>query len=452
MRKSRRTGYSRRLSYVRRNILNYRYIKRNLAVVAAVAGMGVLTALVVKYGEAADHRDGLEYQMAANYDAAFMEADSIDTVMDNIHVDAAQIQDNEDVLLTEAEDEASAFDGKFIVKTTDTLNVRADASVDSSVVGKMNNGSVGEITGTDGDWTAITSGNVTGYVMTDYILTGSEAEDYAVDYEVLVGTVNGDTVRVREDASTDSDIVTLASDGAKLEVVDETEDWVQVITDDDEEGYIMADFIDVESTYEYAMTIDEYNALYNPPEEVAEETETTEATDTTEKSDSATQTDSSSGSDETKASDKSTDSQSKPDSSKNTEATDNSQSTADTTSDSSQYSDAYLLACLVSMEAGGESYEGQLAVANVVLNRVKSGKWGSSISSVIYAANQFPCATGSVMQNYLKNGPLATAQQAANDALAGNNNIGSLMSFQNVKYVNTDSLSNYQIIGNHCFY
>ena len=48
-------------------------------------------------------------------------------------------------------------------------------------------------------------------------------------------------------------------------------------------------------------------------------------------------------------------------------------------------------------------------------------------------------ATGSVMQGYLQNGPLSTAQQAADDALAGNNNIGSFMSFLNVNYIDTDS-------------
>lgn len=51
--------------------------------------------------------------------------------------------------------------------------------------------------------------------------------------------------------------------------------------------------------------------------------------------------------------------------------------------------EVWLLACIIDWEAGSESYEGKLAVANVVLNRVKSGKWGSSITSVIYAPKQF---------------------------------------------------------------
>ena len=116
------------------------------------------------------------------------------------------------------------------------------------------------------------------------------------------------------------------------------------------------------------------------------------------------------------------------------------------------YDDAYLLACLVSMEAGNECYEGQLAVANVVMNRLRSGRWGSSIHSVIYASGQFPSVNGSVMNGYLAGGPLASAQQAANEAMAGNNNIGGYMCFINVGRANLESYSSYVIIGNHCFY
>lgn len=48
-----------------------------------------------------------------------------------------------------------------------------------------------------------------------------------------------------------------------------------------------------------------------------------------------------------------------------------------------------LLAGLVMAEAGGECYEGQLAVANVVINRLEHGFWGDDIGRVIYAKGQF---------------------------------------------------------------
>lgn len=41
------------------------------------------------------------------------------------------------------------------------------------------------------------------------------------------------------------------------------------------------------------------------------------------------------------------------------------------------------------MEARGEPVEGQIAVAQVTINRVRSGVFGSSICKVVYAKNQF---------------------------------------------------------------
>lgn len=56
-----------------------------------------------------------------------------------------------------------------------------------------------------------------------------------------------------------------------------------------------------------------------------------------------------------------------------------------------------LMARLVRAEAGGESYEGMVAVASVVLNRVSSSKFQDSVRGVIYAKNQFsPVANGSI--------------------------------------------------------
>lgn len=57
--------------------------------------------------------------------------------------------------------------------------------------------------------------------------------------------------------------------------------------------------------------------------------------------------------------------------------------------------DQALLAALIYCEAGGESYEGQLAVGSVVMNRVRSQAYPNSVSGVIYQGGQFsPVASG----------------------------------------------------------
>lgn len=49
----------------------------------------------------------------------------------------------------------------------------------------------------------------------------------------------------------------------------------------------------------------------------------------------------------------------------------------------------YMLASIIYHEGGIESYETQLAIGSVVLNRIRSGLWGDSISDVLFARGQF---------------------------------------------------------------
>ena len=112
------------------------------------------------------------------------------------------------------------------------------------------------------------------------------------------------------------------------------------------------------------------------------------------------------------------------------------------------YSDLDYLAAICQIEAG-YNYEGCLAVANVILNRVNAG-FGSSIYDVIYAPYQF--ATG-WMDYYLENGSSSTAYEAAAAALAGSNNIGGFLYFNGTTWLDPDTLDcPYVVIGGNVFY
>ena len=78
-------------------------------------------------------------------------------------------------------------------------------------------------------------------------------------------------------------------------------------------------------------------------------------------------------------------------------------------------SDLYLLARCVYGESRGEPYVGQVAVAAVVLNRVKSAAFPNSISGVIYQPYAFTCVSDG--QLYLE--PDQSAYNAARDAMTG---------------------------------
>ena len=86
-----------------------------------------------------------------------------------------------------------------------------------------------------------------------------------------------------------------------------------------------------------------------------------------------------------------------------------------TTSGKLSNSDLYLLSCCVYGEARGESYTGKVAVAAVILNRVKSSKFPNSISGVIYQTGAFTC----VSDGQINLGTNDECTRAAQDAMNG---------------------------------
>lgn len=90
--------------------------------------------------------------------------------------------------------------------------------------------------------------------------------------------------------------------------------------------------------------------------------------------------------------------------------------------------DAYWLSRIIHAESGGEALEGQIAVGNVVLNRVKSPDFPDSIPEVIFDTEngvQFePVANGTVL-----NEPTELSLEAARRALSGENTAGDALYF-----------------------
>ncbi len=84
-------------------------------------------------------------------------------------------------------------------------------------------------------------------------------------------------------------------------------------------------------------------------------------------------------------------------------------------SSSQSSSDLYLLAKCVYAESRGEPYEGQVAVAAVILNRVKNPQFPNTIAGVIYQ----PWAFSSVQDGQINLEPNQTAYNAARDAMNG---------------------------------
>ncbi len=124
--------------------------------------------------------------------------------------------------------------------------------------------------------------------------------------------------------------------------------------------------------------------------------------------------------------------------------------TTSSTSASIVSSDHRLLSKLVYAEARGEPYKGQVAVAAVVLNRVRSSSFPNTISGVIYQKNAFSC----VPNGSINNTPDSSAIRAARDAMNGWDPTGGCLYFYNPRATSDRwirSRTVKTVIGNHSF-
>lgn len=152
---------------------------------------------------------------------------------------------------------ATGYDSLVIAQVDEYVNIRDEASTETGqIVGKLYNNSAAEIIGQTGDWYLIKSGDVTGYVNKDYFVTGAQAEELAAEVGDDVATVNTETLMVRKKASTDSDIIALVGDSQQLQVIDQEDGWVKVAVDNDVVGYVSSDYVDCETKFVEAESIE----------------------------------------------------------------------------------------------------------------------------------------------------------------------------------------------------
>ncbi|MBU9736901.1 C40 family peptidase [Diplocloster agilis] len=143
-----------------------------------------------------------------------------------------------------------------IAQVDNHLNVREEPDEGAKLVGKMPKNAGCEVLEVQGDWTKIESGKVTGYVKSEYLLTGDAATEAAQQAMSKMAKVNTTTLYVRAEPNTESTIVTLVPIEEELEVLEELDGWVKVNIDGDE-GYVSAEYVDVSAKLPKASTIQE---------------------------------------------------------------------------------------------------------------------------------------------------------------------------------------------------
>lgn len=245
MRHNRRAVMAERYKlYMRKHIFNGRYFVRNLQIFVCVI---VITALVI--GGVALGHSGSDDVVEANATVSMKDA-LFGNSGEEKSVAKADTSEKDTEMVTEAEvtteaakteavvaeqetpvvsetpepEEQGEFANKCIANVDETLNIRKEPSTEAEFVGSMNPGAIAIVEGTEGDWTKIKSGDVEGYVLSQYVLTGDSAEEFAEDYVTLRGTVLEDGVNIRAEKSTSADILVVLDKDDTITVLENPED------------------------------------------------------------------------------------------------------------------------------------------------------------------------------------------------------------------------------------
>lgn len=158
---------------------------------------------------------------------------------------------------SEVEKVKSPYENLGISIANDYVNIRKEPNTDSEIVGKLYRGCATDILATKGEWVKIKSGKVKGYIKSEFLAIGEEAEKQVDEFADKYATVDTETLFVREKPGTDNAITTMIPYGESYYVLKEYNDWVKVEIDEGETGYVSKDFIKIDVRFKYAISIEE---------------------------------------------------------------------------------------------------------------------------------------------------------------------------------------------------
>ena len=180
---------------------------------------------------------GISADLDAVEDTALIEAAMSDVVLDAFHLDG--------------------YSNLGIVTVSEgKVNIRDAASLEGKIVGKIGRDAGCDILGQEGEWLKIKSGEVEGYIKSDYVLTGSSALEKASTLLKTVAAVNTNGLRVRTAPNTECEILDVVGSGQSFDVLEELDEWVKIDLDG-EEGYLFKEHVEIGAKLDEALTITE---------------------------------------------------------------------------------------------------------------------------------------------------------------------------------------------------
>ena len=181
--------------------------------------------------------------------AADKSALPIETIIESIPLTDSEVSPAEPT-------EEDLFRNLVIAQVDSYVNVRSTSSEEGEILGKLYDNSVGTFVSEENGWYQITSGSVTGYVKAEYCVTGDAAVEIAKQVGKRIATVTTETLYVREEPSTECDIIGMVPQADELLVLEETEGWVKVDVEEGH-GWVSTDYVSLHSEFVQAESREE---------------------------------------------------------------------------------------------------------------------------------------------------------------------------------------------------
>ena len=157
------------------------------------------------------------------------------------------------------------FEGKALVVSGDIINIRAEASADSRKVGTIRRNGIMIVEEKGDEWSLIASGSVEGYIKNEFLAFGDDAGRYAEENLSKMARITASSLRVRDCASEDGEILTLVPGGETYYILGQENGWTYIEVDDSVSGYVNNEFVEV--------TYNTVRAVAAEPENTAPTTE-----------------------------------------------------------------------------------------------------------------------------------------------------------------------------------
>ncbi len=300
-----------------------------------------------------------------------------------------------------------------IPAVTKNLNIRKTPGTDGKLIGKLPADCYAFILEEKDGWTKISTGSIEeGYVSSSYLFSPEEVISICDREELVMAYITASSLNVRSGPGTWYDSLTKVKKGQSFpaKLGQSYKEWIAIEYKDGSIGYISEKYVKFNFKMDTGLTLKEIEEkeLQEAIAKAFERAQIFHVPETTREP--MTMTD----------------------------------------------EELYLFATVIKTEAGDQGYEGMLAVANVILNRMEYGRWGTTLEEVLFAPGQFAGARQELIDRAQAKGIPEICFDAAREALAGRNNIGTYRYFRTTDSAMRDSdylyYREFYILNDHVFY